>query len=114
MRCSMISDGEIWICRFCGAPLGLGGRVPVCDITERPEPVQVNLSHIAELPTLCDFRGESLRVEQCAPCQSRGSNPEIFACDIHGECTLGNISKRKPDGTRWQACSTCEDRKTPP
>lgn len=69
------------------------------------------MTDTAELP--CIHRiGQIKRIEKCKPCQSRGVEVQIFACAIHGECTLNNISKRKPDGSRWRACSTCEQRKT--
>lgn len=58
---------------------------------------------------ICQRRGDLLRLEHCTPCQAAGRTPEIFACEVHGECTLYTISKRKPDGTRWRSCSTCED-----
>lgn len=59
--------------------------------------------------TACVHQGESLRIENCDSCKSGGVSTEVFSCEIHGECTLYTISKRKPDGTRWAACSTCEN-----
>lgn len=62
----------------------------------------------------CCRLGNKLRAESCKSCQSVMAEVHIYACEIHGECTIHNIAKRKPDGTRWQACSTCADRKTFP
>lgn len=106
MNCELIDNR----CNVCGweVPAKLRGRriFRPCGIREtvKVEPVQ------RPERTACIHRGESLRVEKCKPCQSGGITPEIFACSIHGECTLYTISKRKPDGSRWPACSTCEQR----
>lgn len=101
-------------CKVCGLaiPDRLFGKrvVRTCRVTTEREEFEKH----SEADLSCRSRGELLRLEKCTSCQAGGVHPEIFACEIHGECTLGNISKRKPDGTRWQACSTCEDRKTLP
>ena len=57
----------------------------------------------------CRHLGESLRLEPCKPCEAAGGRLEIFACDRFGECVRNAAGKRKPDGARWPACSTCAD-----
>lgn len=109
MKCKAVRSGDGFRCRFCGNIFpSRGGKLPECGVTYRPVEVQ-------PLPDEKDFgscvhRGELLRVEECKPCQSGGRVPEIFACEVHGECTLFAISKRKSDGGKWNSCLGCEDR----
>ena len=90
-------------CSRCGHVTGTHGiedlsiLVRRCSQPEAVQPVQP-----------CQYRGKYLRVEKCKPCQAAGGKFEIYFCEQFGECSLNKSSKRKPDGTTWNACSTCE------
>lgn len=105
MNCELL-DGR---CQACGweVPERLRGRTIFRTCGKR-EPDYVPPASIPD-PKSCSNRGDLLRVEECKPCQAGGRVPEIFACVVHGECTLYSIGKRKPDGSRWKSCSTCDD-----
>lgn len=98
--CKMVRTSEGWVCKHCNTTMQASGRVPMCASSAQVRPAQN-----------CINRGELLRVEKCKPCQSGGKTPEVYACAVHGECTLFSISKRKPDGSRWQSCLSCDERK---
>ena len=95
-------------CSVCGwtVPERLRGR-SIFRQCGKQETVQAEPVQIPE-PTSCVHRGELLRVEVCKPCQSGGRVPEVFSCAVHGECTLYRINKRKPDGSVWKSCLSCE------
>lgn len=120
MNCELIErDGRL-LCERCGrwTAFRLGKILRRCDL---PVPIDENrppeylpdiIPEPVEIPepTSCVHRGELLRVEECKPCQSGGRLPEVFACAVHGECTLYRINKRKPDGSVWASCLSCGDR----
>lgn len=53
--------------------------------------------------TDCALRGQEIRREECPTCNGR-IQVKVFACSLHGECTL-----TKDVGA--QICATCPDRK---
>ena len=52
----------------------------------------------------CQHRGDKLRVGTCDLCGIRGQPFEVFACSLHGECSL----RRKH--SKVKACASCHDR----
>lgn len=60
-----------------------------------------------DLNRLCRHRGEQTGTTHCKPCQSRTGKREdvaVFACSVHGECTLYQTGKAKLPG-----CNKCHD-----
>lgn len=54
----------------------------------------------------CSHRGAVVRSELCKLCGGIEKNVEIFACDLHGECSLHRFKAGK--GPR--SCVSCKDR----
>lgn len=99
MKCKLGTDG---LCQNCGRVLKIPGGMSAGSVLRE--------CLTKDSPKNCIHRGEVLRVERCKPCQSGGKSPEVYACAVHGECTLFSIAKRKPDGSRWQSCLSCGER----
>jgi hypothetical protein len=64
-------------------------------------------------PTLemlpCRHRGELLAVKPCDLCGgTKGKPTEVFACCLHGVCSLGRRFRKKPGAPR--SCAACPDR----
>lgn len=57
-----------------------------------------------EHPLACVHRGAELRVQRGDLCGCRDAAMRVFACSIHGECTL-----HKQAG-HIRSCAACEDR----
>jgi len=46
---------------------------------------------------------------KCKPCENRGLTLLVYACGVHGRCTMNSTGKRVR-GTRPVGCATCEQR----
>jgi predicted GH43/DUF377 family glycosyl hydrolase len=70
--------------------------------------------------TDCDYRGEVLRRESCQTCNGKTAERPVFACSIHGECSLSpprdeaallwieaDKADKKPP---MQFCTLCRER----
>jgi hypothetical protein len=107
MNCEVFQRGEFCICRHCQQPLAPGesracSRGPLPKLN--PEPQSPN-------PALADclHRGPELRMEDCPPCSGR-SQLKIFACAVHGECTLGELpGVHRCDANCGDYCPTISD-----
>lgn len=75
------------------------------DGTIPAEPVKAPPARPARRSLDCVHRGAELRTETCPSCQGH-VEVKVFACALHGECTLS-----KPLGA--QTCQTCPDKKAP-
>ena len=77
-------------CLRCGEP-ATATVFPIRRKCSAPEPGPPPPAPRRELT--CRHRGGEVRRSQCAPCGG-GVALKVYACDVHGECTLG---KRLPD-----------------
>lgn len=90
--CEFRTIGEgVYLCDRCGRDKK---NVKVLPIHRLCEPVRSS--------QFCGRLGELMRSEECGDCTSK-PKIKVFACALHGECTLG-----KPlDGLA--CCATCAD-----
>ncbi len=51
----------------------------------------------------CGHRGDRLRDMSCDSCGGKQTRLKVFACAVHGECSLS----RKATGVRY--CGSCDD-----
>lgn len=58
----------------------------------------------------CVNRGDVVRQDTSNLCGSRGEHINVFACSVHGECSLARYCQKQTVRT----CSGCSDRKSPP
>lgn len=56
-----------------------------------------------ESVTACRHRGEQLRTDRCDLCGLRGQPFDVFACGLHGECSL---TRRH---SKIRSCAACPD-----
>lgn len=56
-----------------------------------------------EPPGRCHHLGAEIRREDCTGCKGKRTQIKVFACAVHGECTLG----KKLDGLA--CCAGCKD-----
>lgn len=82
----------------CTGPINPGKKLGEWDLSQ---PVI-----LPRVDSLCQFRGDLLRLQECKPCQAMGKKAiEVFGCQKHVECTAHNTSIQP----RIKACSTCQD-----
>lgn len=110
------------VCKVCGLPARTDrpikreckGPPPV-----EPEPPKAGKPRLPRVPAespydrpVCAKRGELLREQECKPCQASGqlAIAEVYACSVHGECTLRNTSIQP----RIRGCVTCLQYERPP
>lgn len=74
---------------------------PAWKAPERPAPAPIDNS-----PTACRHRGGALREVACELCSRKDQRETVFACPIHGECTV----RRYRSGTSEKTCLTCAER----
>lgn len=81
----------------CGLPpLPTPQRLPIPVQKKTPKPVSIT----------CIHRGEAVREDTANLCGMRGKQTTIYACAIHGECSLRRYCTRQTVRT----CITCDDR----
>lgn len=96
-----------------GTPLPDGRTVPqhirrmYTETLSRSDTANRAASQLAAYP--CVHRGQVLREDTSNLCGSRGEQVRIFACAIHGECSLATYCNAQ----RVRTCARCGDRKTP-
>lgn len=110
-----LPDGvmQSWACPACQTVIrtthSIHGREcvpspsrPFKSPTSKPAPLPEYVTPNAD----CCHRGEKLREQGCKPCQAAGKKQiDVFACDLHGECTLHNTAIQP----RIRACATCQE-----
>lgn len=123
--------GKEWTCEVCGyiARINTAPRM-VCGSatnkpkrgTPRPKPTakqepkrdpEAHERQLLEAVGPCVHRGEIIAAKKtCKICGARGELYDLYACDLHGKCTLGNRSaagdKEKP-----HVCAGCPDAALP-
>lgn len=58
----------------------------------------------------CKYRGEVIRQNLiCQACGAKGQEYDVYSCELHDECTLGNRGFEKGSNKKLQACITCPD-----
>lgn len=88
-----VCTGEAWgldVCRYVNHP-------PPANATQANSDQQKNPRGI------CSHRGELIEVRKCDLCGIKGQQFEVFACNLHGECSAG----RKH--SKVKSCLTCQD-----
>ncbi len=120
-KCHFIPTGpSLCVCDVCGMPEEMPEGISVervCLGVKKREQLILTIPFRVSLPSPlvyhCRHRGQIHDLIECKPCEAEGRELSVWGCSIHGECVIHNSRKRKPDGTRWQACSTCADRQEP-
>lgn len=56
---------------------------------------------------VCVHRGEPMRIIDCEICGRRGQQEQVFACAIHGECTVRKAVRTTHGGMK--NCLSCEN-----
>lgn len=74
---------------------------------QQAQPTQVQIPPVGD----CDHRGKLLRVGACDLCGLKGQDFDIFACHIHGECS---VNRRHSKIRSCVACSDNTSLKVPP
>lgn len=54
----------------------------------------------------CAHRGDVIRQQAADLCGLRGQLFDVFACDLHGECSLRRVCFKQT----VQSCTACKDR----
>lgn len=86
--------------RCCGMIYLSADRPGIQESEYVPKPVSLECTH----------RGDVLRHETCKLCGNREQFVPIFACDIHGECSLRKFKFREK---AIKSCLSCEERQEP-
>ena len=55
----------------------------------------------------CQHRGPQIRTMTSDLCGQRGHNLPVYACELHGECTHGQVCRGQDPSVR--VCLTCDD-----
>jgi len=58
-------------------------------------------------PMACVHRGEEIRLEKCQLCGTENRSESVYACSVHGECTLSRFKSGKSP----VCCLGCPDQK---
>lgn len=72
-------------------------------------PVPPVCSRGAKFRLPCVHRGDTIRTVPCQLCGRRGQLVEVFACSIHGECTLSRWGTSR-EAIAMPRCVSCRER----
>lgn len=72
-----------------------------------------NTERIRSEQFACVHRGGQLRQIACGQCGGRGLVVDVFACEVHRECTVGSAGMATAEQRRLKSCLRCEDRVDP-
>lgn len=110
-----LDDGrKEWHCPHCNLrPKAPGDKPPVSQCTGE-SPVEVIHSTTPRRATAgpCVHRGDQVGTVECASCPTSRFMLKVFACALHGQCTMGFGKPIK--GKRVQCCIGCDDLTEPP
>ena len=100
-------DKTRYKCKECGRPLAVVSSVPVERIRRQCKSDEPTAP--ADVVAACIHRGAPTGLEHpCEPCGTRGKMEPVYACAIHGVCTIRRwtlLASKQPE----QACIRCED-----
>lgn len=101
-------DGGHLCCPLCGLKIPyIAGRViHVCAVPGETVRTTVPVPLEGALP--CLHRSGPPQLRDCRPCVAGGRLPLVFACQIHGRCSLGTFGFRGVT-----SCLTCPERQPP-
>jgi hypothetical protein len=115
--CEFVKTSEgVWLCPVCkeerrttSAPknrvCGPGHTRPTAATNETTHLRQTEEDYTRNIPG-CPHRGQVVKRNQvCQACGNKGQLYDVYTCDLHGQCTLGN--RRKAGDPPMQACVSC-------